>query len=266
MIPADLPDRLCAVEGVVAVALGGSRARGEQRPDSDWDLGLYYRGELDVRALRAVAVTVADDTDVALTAPGGWGPWVDGGGWLRVGGTAVDWIYRDLDRVHRIWTDCRTGRFEVGVQAGHPLGFYSSAYVGEVALCQVLADPTGELARLKEQAREYPPALADALVAGGWEAGFLLAGAAKASTAGDSGYVAGCLFRAVGVLAQVLHARAGRWLVNEKGMIAAAGRLPGAPPDFERRAQALLGAVGRSPAELAATISAARELVSEVVG
>jgi hypothetical protein len=49
-------------------------------------------------------------------------------------------------------------------------------------------------------------------------------------------------------------------------MIAAAGRLPGAPPDFARRAQALLGAVGRSPAELAATINAARGLVTEVVG
>ncbi|MEU4475728.1 nucleotidyltransferase domain-containing protein [Micromonospora sp. NPDC023888] len=266
MIPADLPIRLCAVTGVVAVALGGSRARAEHRPDSDWDLGLYYRGELDLPALRAVAASVADDTAVALTAPGGWGPWVDGGGWLRIGGAAVDWIYRDLDRVRRVWTDCQAGRYEVGAQVGHPLGFYSSAYAGEVALCQVLADPTGELTRLREQVREYPPALADALVASGWEAGFLLAGAAKASAGGDSGYVAGCLFRVVGVLAQVLHARASRWLVNEKGMIAAAGRLPGAPPDFAQRAQALLGSVGRSPAELSVTLSAARELVTEVVG
>ncbi|MEU8390203.1 nucleotidyltransferase domain-containing protein [Micromonospora sp. NPDC048842] len=266
MIPTDLPDRLCGVEGVVAVALGGSRARGEHRPDSDWDLGLYYKDGLDVPALRAVAATVADDPEVVLTAPGGWGPWVDGGGWLRIGGVAVDWIYRDLDRVHRAWTECQVGRYEVGVQAGHPLGFYSSAYVGEVALCQVLADPAGQLTRLKEQTRDYPPALADALVAGGWEAGFLLSGAAKAAVGGDSGYVAGCLFRTIGVLAQVLHARAGRWLVNEKGMIAAAGRLPGAPPHFEQRAQALLGAVGRRPDELAATVGAARELVTEVVG
>ncbi|MEU4775255.1 nucleotidyltransferase domain-containing protein [Micromonospora sp. NPDC023644] len=43
MIPAGLADRLCTVGGVVAVALGGSRARGEHRPDSDWDLGLYTR-------------------------------------------------------------------------------------------------------------------------------------------------------------------------------------------------------------------------------
>ncbi|WP_327029596.1 nucleotidyltransferase domain-containing protein [Micromonospora sp. NBC_01740] len=264
MIPTDLADRLCAVDGVVAVALGGSRARGEHGPDSDWDLGLYYRGELDVPGLRAVAASVADEA-VELTPPGGWGPWVDGGGWLRIGGAAVDWIYRDLDRVHRIWADCRAGRYEVGVQAGHPLGFYSSAYAGEVAYCRVLGDPTGELTALREETLAYPPALADALTAGGWEARFLIGGAAKAAVAGDSGYVAGCLFRVVGVLAQVLHARAGRWLVNEKGMIASAGRLPGVPPDFTGRAQALLGGVGHTPDELAGTLAAARRLVADVL-
>ncbi|WP_446216943.1 nucleotidyltransferase domain-containing protein [Micromonospora sp. IBHARD004] len=200
VIGAELADRLQEVDGVVAVALGGSRARCEHRPDSDWDLGLYYRGALDVAALREVAAAVADD-EVELTAPGGWGPWVDGGGWLRIGGVAVDWIYRDLDRVHRSWADCRAGRYQVGVQAGHPLGFYSHAYAGEVALCQVLGDPTGELTALREETSSYPPALAVALVAGGWEAGFLLDGAAKGAAAGDAGYVAGCLFRVVGVLA-----------------------------------------------------------------
>ncbi|MEU1843426.1 nucleotidyltransferase domain-containing protein [Micromonospora sediminicola] len=69
MIDQGLVDRLCAVDGVVAVALGGSRARGDHRPDSDWDLGLYYRGEPDLAALRAVAASVADGP-VDLTAPG----------------------------------------------------------------------------------------------------------------------------------------------------------------------------------------------------
>ncbi|MBY8874061.1 nucleotidyltransferase domain-containing protein [Micromonospora sp. PLK6-60] len=257
--------RLCAVDGVLAVALGGSRARGTHRPDSDWDLGLYYRGELDVAGLRALAADVADEP-AEPTAPGGWGPWVDGGGWLRVGGADVDWIYRDLDRVHRVWADCRAGRYEVGVQAGHPLGFYSHTYAGEVALSRVLADPTGELTALRAQTLAYPAALGDALVDGGWEAGFLVDNAAKAASTGDAAYVAGCLFRAVGVLVQALHGRAGRWLVNEKGMVAAAGRLPGAPPDFASRAQALLGAVGRTPDELARTLADARRLVADVVG
>lgn len=43
--------RLVALPGVLAVALGGSRARGTHRPDSDWDLGVYYRGGFDARAL-----------------------------------------------------------------------------------------------------------------------------------------------------------------------------------------------------------------------
>jgi predicted nucleotidyltransferase len=44
---------LAGVPGVAAVTLGGSRARGEQRADSDWDIGVYYREPLDVDGLRA---------------------------------------------------------------------------------------------------------------------------------------------------------------------------------------------------------------------
>ncbi|BCJ60194.1 DNA polymerase subunit beta [Micromonospora endophytica] len=265
MIDDELIERLCAVDGVVAVALGGSRSRGDHRPDSDWDLGLYYRGPLDVAGLRAVAASIADDA-VELTAPGGWGPWVNGGGWLRVDGVAVDWIYRDLDRVRDVWSDCRAGRYTVEVQAGHPLGFYSHTYAGEVALGRLLGDPTGELAALRAQVLAYPPALARALVDGSWEAGFLLDAAAKGMAAGDAGYVAGCLFRAIGVIVHTLHGRDRRWLVNEKGMIASAGRLPGAPADFAARAQALLGAVGRTPPELARTLAQARRLVIDALG
>lgn len=123
---------MVAIPGVVAVVLGGSRARGTHRPDSDIDLGLYYRGDLEMTALRALAVQEAGE-QAELTAPGGWGPWVDGGGWLTIDGRRVDWIYRDLDRVHRIWADCQEGRYEVGSQAGHPLRFYSHAYAGEFA-------------------------------------------------------------------------------------------------------------------------------------
>src|SRR5881394_1210981 len=159
----ELARQLASVGGVVAVVLGGSRARGTHRPDSDTDLGVFYRGELDVPALRALAADVTGEP-VEVTDPGGWGPWVNGGAWLTIGGERVDWIYRDLDRVHRVWNDCQSGRYEVAVQAGHPLGYYSHTYAGEVALCRVLADPSGELAELQARTRHYPPALGDALV------------------------------------------------------------------------------------------------------
>ena len=147
---ADMAERLVTVPGVVGVMLGGSHARGEARPDSDWDLGVYYRADLlDLDALRALA---PDGVEVA--GPGGWGPWVDGGAWLSVDGVAVDWILRDIDRVRGVWTDCQAGRYEVGPQPGHPLGFWSPCYTGEVALGVALADPSGVLTALRAETRE----------------------------------------------------------------------------------------------------------------
>ncbi|GAA3535851.1 nucleotidyltransferase domain-containing protein [Nonomuraea rosea] len=255
--------RLAEVPGVVAVVLGGSRARGTHRPDSDIDLGLYYRGPLAVADLRALAQELTG-TPTEVTEPGGWGPWADGGGWLTVDGWRVDWIYRELDRVHAIWRECLAGRYETGIQAGHPLGFYSHAYAGEVATCRILNDPTGELAALRAQVVAYPPALRDALVRGLWEAGFALQIARYGAAGRDPAYAAGCLFRAIGVACHALHAADGAWLINEKGMVAAAGRLPSAPDGFADRAQALLASVGQTPEEIEHAVAGAERLIAEV--
>ncbi|MFG2911874.1 nucleotidyltransferase domain-containing protein [Kitasatospora sp. NPDC048298] len=252
--------QLTRVPGVVGVMLGGSRARGEERPESDWDLGVYYRGGLDLDALRELAGSGAE-----VAGPGGWGPWVNGGAWLRVDAVAVDWILRDLDRVGRVWADCREGRFEVGTQAGHPLGFWSPCYPGEVALGQPLADPTGELARLKRQTADYPEPLREALTAATWEAGFLLDTAAKSAVRADALHVSLCLSRAVGILVQALYAHHRRWCLNEKGALAVAERLPDTPRHFGKVARGLLAAPGGSAAELTATVTRARELTRETV-
>jgi predicted nucleotidyltransferase len=259
----EMAGALVYVPGVVGVVLGGSRARGTHRPDSDWDLGLYYRGEPDVAALAALAEDFTGEP-VPVAGPGGWGPWVDGGAWLTVDGTPVDWILRDLDRVGAVWADCRQGRYEVGIQPGHPLGFWSPCYPGEVAVGRLLSDTEGELAALQEQTRTYPEPLRKALVEAAWEADFSVAAAAKSATAGDTLHVALCLSRAFGVLAQSLLAAHRVWCLNEKGALAAAARLPSAPQDFAARVDALLGGAGRTPEQLAATVRSAAGLVAEV--
>nr|WP_323450008.1 nucleotidyltransferase domain-containing protein [Streptomyces sp. YSPA8] len=246
----EMAGRLTRVPGVVAVALGGSRARGAGRPDSDWDLGVYYRGAVDVAALAELATEVAG-APVAVAAPGEWGPWVDGGAWLPVGGVAVDWILRDLDRVERVWEDCRAGRYEVGIQAGHPLGFWSPAYAGEVALCRVLSDPSGALTALRDAAREYPQALRASLVAASWEAEFAVGNAVKSAGAGDTLHVALCLGRAFGVLTQSLHAHHRVWCVNEKGALAGAAALPDTPAGFAERVRRALTGLDREAVDLA---------------
>jgi len=248
------------VPGVLGVVLGGSRARRDHTPESDTDLGLYYRRPLDTEALDALAKRVGGPS-AAVTEPGGWGPWVDGGGWLRIDGEPVDWIYRDLDRVAAVWQSAREGRYSFHHQAGHPLGFADISYPGELALGQILADPAGELAALREQVRVYPPALTEALVGGMWEGDFLVAVARKAVPRRDCTYVAGCLFRLVGVCVHALHGAGQRWLINEKGAVASAAAIPGAPRGFRERAEAVFAHLDGDPERLTAAIDAAADLV-----
>lgn len=96
-----------------------------------------------------------------------------------------------------------------------------------------------------------------------WEASFTLDIARKAVTRGDMTYAAGCLFRAVEVCAHALHGCPGVWLINEKGAIASAGRLPTAPDRFAERAQRLLGSLGTTPEQLEGAIEAAADLVRD---
>ena len=260
---AALAERLLTIGGVVGVMLGGSRARGTHHPDSDVDLGVYYRPPLDVDGLAALARGVAGP-NASVTRPGEWGPWVDGGAWLSIDGVAVDWVYRDVDRVRTAWRNAQAGRVAWQAQTGHPLGVLDVWYAAEVALGVVLADPTGELTRLHAAAAVYPEALATTLLARLPEAGFTLAIARKVIHRGDVTFVAGCLFRALGVCAHALHAHARRWVVNEKGLIAAVDALPGAPAGFAARAHGLLARVGSTPEDMAATLDAAGGLVGEV--
>jgi predicted nucleotidyltransferase len=60
-----IAQRTATIPGVLAVTLGGSRAQGGHRPDSDWDFGLYYRGRLDPVHVRALGWT----TDLGRRQP-----------------------------------------------------------------------------------------------------------------------------------------------------------------------------------------------------
>ena len=93
---------------------------------------------MDIDAPQDLARDVAGPK-ASVTRPGEWGSWVDGGGWLYIGGTAVDWIYRGLDRVLKSWEDARAGRYDFHFQIGHPFGVPDFMYAGEVALGVVLA-------------------------------------------------------------------------------------------------------------------------------
>ena len=142
-----------------------------------------------------------------ITSIGEWGKWINGGGWLQVEGVAVDFLYRDLSEVNRVIQDCHAGQITIDYQPGHPHGFVSSTYMGEVAIALPLHDPDGVLDALKAQTTPYPEPLKQATIDKfAWEISFSLYVAEKAVVRGDVAYAAGCCFRSIACMNQVLFA------------------------------------------------------------
>jgi hypothetical protein len=103
---ASLVQQLRVIPGVRAVVLGGSHARGCAQPTSDIDLGIFYSegAPFSIDAVRKLAVAVNDDAAPVVTDFYEWGPWVNGGAWLTIGGQRVDFLYRSLEHVERVIT------------------------------------------------------------------------------------------------------------------------------------------------------------------
>jgi hypothetical protein len=235
-------DMLASVPGVLAVTLGGSRAAGTARADSDWDFAVYYRGDgFEPASLRALG------WPGEIFPIGGWGGGVfNGGAWLRAGERSVDVHYRDLDDVEYRIAEAEAGRFGVERLMFHLAGIPTYIVVGELALNQVLR---GDLPR-----PGYPPALRQA-ASRRWqrdaEATLEYARAAHAAR-GHLADTAGAIATAACQCAHGVLAARGEWVTNEKTLIDRAGLrgvddiLSGLVPD----PGCLLGAVGEAAARV----------------
>jgi predicted nucleotidyltransferase len=244
-----LTPALAAVPGVAAIVLGGSRARGTARPHSDTDIGLYYRrGEEPAAArLREALRSLVDDPVAAVvTEVGEWGPWIVGGAWLSIGGKKVDLLYRCVEAVEEVVRACRGGDVRMDYQPGHPHGFCSAIWMGEVALCRPLHDLDGALAVLKAMTEPYPELLRQALIRRFvWEVLFSIENGEIAVARGDQTHVAGCAYRALCCVGQVLFALNRRYLINEKGALDEAADFPTAVPRLAERVSNVWQAIGR---------------------
>lgn len=241
------------VDGVNAIVLGGSRARDRHTSKSDIDLCIYYHPAhpLDLNTLELVAVEVDDSHRSGLITPiGGWGPWINGSGWLTIQSQAVDFLYRDLQKVENIIDACLSGQVDMVYQPGHPHGFVSAIYLAEMAVCRPLWEADGKLSELKTRVQPYPPALQKALIQKfAWEIDFALQTGKKSIARNDVAYAAGCCFRSVACMLQVLFALNEEYWLNEKGALLIADKFPHRPVNLKERIEeafTLLAADGQS--------------------
>jgi hypothetical protein len=190
----------------VAVNLGGSRARGDFRPDSDWDFAVYYRGEIDPRPFEELGWSGQ------VFRPFEWGQVMYGGAVFDLDGRHFDIHFRNLDVVEHWTGEANEGRFEVHILGFHLAGIPTYMLAGELAGSR---DLWGELPRPdfpEALRRSAPPA---------W-----LGGATReldyASYWAASANPISCAGTLAKVVLQGAHARLahrGIWALNEKRMV-----------------------------------------------
>ena len=91
--------------------------------------------------MRALAARRNDAPDPVVTGFYEWGPFVNGGAWLTIGGERVDLLYRSVERLEEAIADGLAGRHSVHHGQQPPFGFWSGTTLGELAVSAPLHDP-----------------------------------------------------------------------------------------------------------------------------
>jgi len=207
-------ERLSDLPRIQAVALGGSRAQGAERPDSDWDFAIYYRGAFDTHDVRNLG------WEGEVSEIGGWGGGVfNGGAWLELDGRNVDVHYRDFESIDHEMDEASDGRFRIEPLMFHLAGIPSYLVVAELALGQVLR---GDLPN-----PAYPPLLKERAPQVWWDRASHLFDYANRNYAARS-QLAQCLGMVVQAACCAAHAvlaARGEWVTNEKSLLAKANLL-----------------------------------------
>jgi predicted nucleotidyltransferase len=260
---APIADRLSRIDGVVAVALGGSRATGTQHAESDYDIGVYYRDAAPflIADIVTLAEELSDEPDPVVTTFYRWGRWVNGGAWFTANGQWVNFLYRNLDQIERVIDNCCEGRFESDFYQQPPYGFHSYIYLAELSICRPLHDPQAVLAALKQRIAVYPPALKATIINRFlWGAEFDLQNARKYCERGDVYAACGCFSRIAASLVQIVYALNERYFITDKGALGQAEGFDRTPPDFRSVLERVLARPGASAAELGGSLLVLAEL------
>ncbi len=249
---------------IKGIVLGGSRATGTATDTSDIDIGIYYDpSDIDFDRLNEAAKQLDDDHRENLVCrEGGWGNWVNCGGWLVTEGYQVDLILRDIGRVRACIAQTDVGEVSAHYQTGHPHAYINVMYRGELASGRLLYAPDQEIAGLKRRAETYPDSLRDALMSKFlFEARFSCALARKNAYKGDLYYTVGHLFRGISALNQVLFAINRVYCLNEKKAIQRICSFGAAPADYGRRVSHVLSLAADTEME---AVDELERLVEEV--
>jgi hypothetical protein len=261
-------EQLSRINGISAIVLGGSYARGTQHEKSDIDIGLYYFPDhpFSINEIRGIAEGIAIDGSATVTRFYEWGAWVNGGAWINTSQGKVDFLYRNLDQVQRTISEARQGisHHDYDQQPTH--GFYSVIYLAEIQYCIPLYDPKMLIAKLKSLVEVYPPHLKRKVISDSlWAAEFTLLHARDYAAKGDIYNTAGCVNRVVSNITQALFAINEKYFMGDKNLLDTMAKFSSLPSGYIQQINRILAHPGSTGQMLTKTLRKLEQVWNSVV-
>ena len=149
-------EELCALDGVEALALGGSRAGEHFDEASDYDVYLYCREPIPEEARRAILSRYCSVLEIGNHF------WEYEDNCHLNNGVDIDLLYRDLDAF--------TADVAEVVERFQPRNAYTTCMWHNLLTCKVVYDRDGRLAQAKERfSVPYPRQLKENILSRGWK-------------------------------------------------------------------------------------------------
>lgn len=208
----DIVRALRHVPGIVAIALGGSRSIGTATADSDYDIAVFENNEGDIESesLRQAIQSIADGP-IRLTEKLALAE-------FTIHGQSVELFFRKLSMIAREIENARAGKFGKMQHVLHPHGYLSTIIISYITYARPLWDPHNRLGQLVNQARPYPDALRQKMLATNrMDAALLLKHAGKVRRRDELPYLCGLYSRIVSCWTISLFAVNRRYPVIDKG-------------------------------------------------
>lgn len=188
------------IDNIKAIVLGGSYATGNATNASDLDIGVYYfdHEPFAIEDVKLIAQKYAVTGSPTVTGFYEWGPWVNGGAWIKTDHGKVDLLYKNIQQVRSTVEKAKNGVWENDFEQQPPYGFSSVIFLGEIKNCIALYDPDRIIQALKSDIINYPEKLKQTVVQQSlWSAEFTIWHADYFAERQDVYNTMGCLTRAV---------------------------------------------------------------------
>ncbi len=147
----ELYEKLEELDQVEALALGGSRASGNNDKKSDYDIYVYVTGDIENDRRESILSEFCDVMEI------GNHYWEFEDNVVLKDGVCADIIYRKLDDMEKLMSYV--------VDECHPMNGYTTCFWHNVRNCEVIFDKTGRFAELQDKYKcTYPKELKKAVI------------------------------------------------------------------------------------------------------